>query len=141
MSTLYTTTTTNIAARLAAQFSALPIIWENDNGDGKDLLAGFVGAQVVFSENRFASINWPDPRTQLTGAMIFHVCSPINAGPLAGLQYADQLHTAFSGKVFNGIHCFVGHVDRADKIEYAKGEFWRTPYVCNFYVREWLNVS
>lgn len=141
MSTLYATTSTNIAARLAAQFSALPVIWENDNGDGVNLSSGFVGAEVAFSQNRFASINWPTPRTQLNGIIILDVCSPVNAGALAGLQYADQLHTIFSGKVFNGIHCFVGHVDKASKIEYAKGEFWRTPFMCNFYVREWLDVS
>jgi hypothetical protein len=139
---MYTDVSEAIADRIDAEaLITLPVVFENDNGEGLDLSLGFLGVSVDFKKATHASINWPHPKVRYFGTITIYINTPINVGPSEGVAIADVVHTLFSGRVFDGIHCFIGFIDSRMKIKYAKGEYWSTPFVCNFYIEEHLTVA
>lgn len=140
MSTIYQDTTKSIAALLAGAGFSLPVVAQNDTGDGIDLTAGFLGLSVDFNLATRVTINHPRPKVRYFGWVYVNVCTPTDEGVLDGLEIADELHTLFSGKVLSSIHYSIGAIDSKRQIKYAKGNYWCTPFMCKFYIEEYLTV-
>jgi hypothetical protein len=132
------TDTTSTLMTLVIDNSSLPVIGVNDDGVGKDLKDGFLMADVRFRSNSQVTINGLNPKLRLRGTLDVAICTPVNQGSAAGLAIADTLHGIFSSQRFAHVFCYPGFVDSAYQIQYAKGNYWNTQFLCNFYVEEYI---
>lgn len=142
MSTVFSSTTTAVLARLkAATGITLPSVTPNDNADGLSISSGFIMVDTRFRKSQQVTINHPVPKLRHFGSIEVAICTPINEGVSVGLIQADKVATLFSCQRFSSIYCYAARVDSPRQILYAKGEYWNTPVVCNFYTEEYITVG
>lgn len=121
-----------VVGRLQANYSGLPILINNDDADELSLQAGFIYVSTVVGDSRTASINAYNARFRTTGLIEISIMSPVNEGENAALTLADTLAAIFRGKSFSNMVCFAPFIDRGQKVEYNKGNFWRVDLFCPF---------
>ncbi len=139
MSTIFTTTTSALITTILDAGITLPILGINDDADGVNLSQGFLLLDVEFRNNTQVTINGTVSRkVRVRGAVTVHICVPMNTGTKQALEIADVLHSTLSSQRFNHIFCYPGVVDSRYQIAYSKGEYWNTPFRCNFYIEEYI---
>ncbi len=136
----FLTPTAAICARLSSNWTATPVVLENDAAEDQDLTGGFVYCRVNPRNVRFSNINANSPNTRVTGTIEITIFTPINEGGGAGLTAADTIATIFRGQSFSGVVCFNPSVVDKASTKYKNREFWSTILVAPFYYDEILPI-
>jgi hypothetical protein len=134
--TQFNTPISAIMTRLNANFTAIPVIGFNDDGEGEDLNGDFVVVKVMPDSSTVASINGPTNRIRTSGVIIFYIYTALNTGIQAGVDYADQIAAIFRQKSFDNVVCLSTRLAYQDKNEYNKKSLWLTQLVCGFFYDE-----
>jgi hypothetical protein len=127
--------------RLTANFSALPIVGFNDDGEDLDLDSGFVVVKVMTDASTIASIAGPTNRIRTSGTIQFYIYTGLNTGIEAGINHADTIANLFRAKSFDGVVGLNTRLAYMDKYEYNKKSLWLTLLVCGFYYDENFTVT
>lgn len=125
-------------ARVQTNFLSLPVIGENDGGEGLSLSSGFVMVAMSNIESQAISVNVPI-LMHCYGAAIIDVNVPVNTGTALSRQYCDAIAFLFRDvKVWlaNGHLRFTEKtsVDTGGQVRHDKeGLFYRSMVTCPFY--------
>lgn len=130
-----------IIDRLNANWTALPVVLDNDDGSGLDLADGFVQVTVQYQDSGIATINGANPKIRTTGVIIFDIFTPQNKGIGLGHNYAGQIGTVFRGQSFSGVVCFAPAIASGRQIDYSVGKYWLTPLLCPFHQDQHVTIS
>lgn len=139
--TQFYTPTNAVLTRLTANFTALPVLAFNDDGEDTNLDAGFVVVKVAADEASIASISGPANRIRTSGTIQFYIYTPLNEGVKTGLDYADTIAGLFRAQAFGGVVGLNTRLAYMDKHEYNKKSLWLTLLVCGFYYDENFSVT
>ncbi len=142
MSTIFSTTSSALMTAVTEVTGlTLPILSANDDGDGIDLSDGFLMVDIQYRRNDQVTINGSRPKVRLRGSIHIAICTPANQGVSTSLGIADKLHSHFSRQRFSGVFCYPAYIDTPYKLAYSKGNYWNTPFLCNFYIEDYLNAN
>ncbi|OGO14147.1 MAG: hypothetical protein A2Y53_05670 [Chloroflexi bacterium RBG_16_47_49] len=129
-----------IIDRFTANWTTLPAILENDDGEGLTISSGFVKISFFTANSDFATINAGNPKIRTTGIVIFEIFTPQNEEIGDGLTYAGQIATIFRGKTFSGVSCFSPRIENGKEISYSKSKYWITPLLCPFRYDKYITI-
>ena len=119
--------------QLVANWTTLPAILDNDDGEGLDLTAGYVQISMNSFSSDPASINGSTPKIRTSGTFTINILTPQNQSIGKGMSYASQIAQFFSGTNFSGVQMLMPAPSAAQSIKNPKGQFWLTPLICGFY--------
>lgn len=95
-----------LEALLDAEFTACPVVWENQptpprDANGNDQLTAWVLVEILGISDRQVSMGAQTKPTNLwqaRGEILFHIHAPVGYGPRPALVIADTIATLFRGR-------------------------------------------
>lgn len=121
-----------ITDRLAANYSGLPIVLDNDDAAGITKTNGFVYFSVVTTKADPATINGANPKYRTIGYIRASFMLPDNIGQKQALQLADTFSDIYRAKSFNSVFCYTPFIDNGKKVEYNNANYYNLEWYCPF---------
>lgn len=128
-----------IEQRLSANFSAVPILYQNLTLEQiKDASGAMPDSFVlvetqIFSNDQIGLGGVGDRLFRSEGFIYFHIFTPVGSGEGLNDEYADDIAVIFRGVEFDGVVCYgvspFGEAGKGDD----EGRYWRTSLQCRFH--------